>query len=92
MLFKKICQFGTATILSLSIVCAVLKRYVWSGFSYVVLGLLSLLSLMWAAYFVYDYFTAYKEVLKQDYEDFKNAIEEDIRQDELLAAGGIDEE
>ena len=73
MLFKKICQFGTATILSISIVCAMLKRYVWSGFSYVVLGLLSFLALMWAVYFVYDYFTAYKEVLKQDYEDFKIA-------------------
>ena len=32
------------------------------------------------------------ELDDKDYEEFKNAIEEDIRQDELLAAGGIDEE
>lgn len=71
MLFKKICQYGAATILSIAIVCAVLKRYVWSGFSYVVLGLLSVLALLWAAYFVYDYFTRYRAELNEDYEDFK---------------------
>lgn len=32
------------------------------------------------------------ELDDKDYEEFKNAIEEDIRQDELLASGGIDEE
>ncbi len=36
-----------------------------------VLGLLSVLSLLWAAYFIYDYFTMYKAELRKDYEDFK---------------------
>lgn len=67
---KNIIYIISAVIIVLSIIFALLIQ-VWSGFSYFTLSLLTLLALAWAGHLIYEYCTAFREELKEDFEYYK---------------------
>lgn len=50
---------------------AILGKYTWGGFAYFVLSLLLVLSLVWAGYFIYQYFTSFRREIDEQYQIFK---------------------
>ena len=60
----------SAFIIVLCIIFALLID-VWAGFSYFVFSFMTLLTLVWAGYLIYNYLTDFKKQLEEDFAFFK---------------------
>ena len=60
----------SAVIIVLCIIFALLID-VWAGFSYFVFSFMTLLTLVWAGYLIYNYLTDFKKQLEEDFAFFK---------------------
>ncbi len=60
----------SAVIIVLCIIFALLID-VWTGFSYFVFSFMTLLTLVWAGYLIYNYLTDFKKQLEEDFAFFK---------------------
>ena len=60
----------SAVIIVLCIIFALLID-VWAGFSYFVFSFMTLLTLVWAGYLIYNYLTDFKKQLDEDFDYFK---------------------
>lgn len=63
---NKIPYIVSAITITLAGLFAILNRF-WTGFVYFVLALLVALSLFWAGWLLFKYWTDYREELKEDY-------------------------
>ncbi len=63
----------SAIIIVLCIIFAFLIN-TWSGFTYFVLSLLTILSLAWAGHLIYFYCTTFKEELTEDFEYYRAEV------------------
>ncbi len=67
---NKIPYIVSAITIALAGLFAILNRF-WTGFVYFVLALLLALSLFWAGWLIYKYFTDYKQELEERYSLWK---------------------
>ena len=67
---KNIVYIISAVIIVLCIIFALLID-VWASFSYFVLSLMTILTLVWAGYLIYNYLTDFKKQLDEDFDYFK---------------------
>lgn len=67
---KNIIYIISAVIIVLCIIFALLID-VWASFSYFVLSLMTILTLVWAGYLIYNYLTDFKKQLDEDFDYFK---------------------
>lgn len=67
---KNIIYIISAVIIVLCIIFALLID-VWASFSYFVLSLMTILTLVWAGYLIYNYVTDFKKQLDDDFAYYK---------------------
>lgn len=67
---KNIVYIISAVIIVLCIIFALLID-VWASFSYFVLSLMTILTLVWAGYLIYNYVTDFKKQLDDDFAYYK---------------------
>ena len=67
---KNIVYIISAVIIVLCIIFALLID-VWASFSYFVLSLMTILTLVWAGYLIYNYVTNFKKQLDDDFAYYK---------------------
>lgn len=67
---KNIVYIISAVIIVLCIIFALLID-VWASFSYFVLSLMTILTLVWAGYLIYNYVTYFKKQLDDDFAYYK---------------------
>lgn len=67
---KNIVYIISAVIIVLCIIFALLIN-VWASFSYFVLSLMTILTLVWAGYLIYNYVTDFKKQLDDDFAYYK---------------------